>query len=156
MTIKALDTAMITRPARMRKCWGGGLRSLRSTSRRGDRRGRVQQPRVAFRRGDPEGLGQLLDHRDGGIAGAALDVRIGTKVYGTKAQAKAHTLHYSECFCPAFFDRWTIPKIPQELLTYPCVRVRLPNGALFRWRFEKGAMNCRLMSRARSPSTKRR
>lgn len=21
---------------------------------------------------------------------------------------------------------------------YPCVRVRLPNGALFRWRFEKG------------------
>lgn len=38
---------------------------------------------------------------------------------------------------PAFFEHRAIPQVPQELLTYPCVRVRLPNGALFRWRFEK-------------------
>lgn len=38
---------------------------------------------------------------------------------------------------PNFFEGRTIPKVPQELLTHPCVRVRLPNGALFRWRFEK-------------------
>ena len=39
---------------------------------------------------------------------------------------------------PAFFQGRTIPHVPQELLSHPCVRVRLPNGALFRWRFEKG------------------
>lgn len=39
---------------------------------------------------------------------------------------------------PAFFESRAIPQVPQELLTYPCVCVRLPNGALFRWRFERG------------------
>lgn len=38
---------------------------------------------------------------------------------------------------PAFFEGRTVPKVPQDLLTYPCLRIRLPNGALFRWRFEK-------------------
>lgn len=38
---------------------------------------------------------------------------------------------------PAFFESRAIPKVPQELLGYPCLRIRLPNGALFRWRFEK-------------------
>lgn len=38
---------------------------------------------------------------------------------------------------PAFFENRAIPQLPQELLAYPCIRVRLPNGALFRWRFEK-------------------
>ncbi len=38
---------------------------------------------------------------------------------------------------PAFFQSSAIPKVPQELLGYPCLRIRLPNGALFRWRFEK-------------------
>ncbi|UZK64721.1 LysR family transcriptional regulator [Sphingomonas sp. M1-B02] len=39
---------------------------------------------------------------------------------------------------PAFFENRTIPQVPRDLLAYPCLRVRLPNGALFRWRFEKG------------------
>ncbi len=38
---------------------------------------------------------------------------------------------------PAFFDNRAIPQVPQELLAYPCIRGRLPNGALLRWRFEK-------------------
>jgi len=38
---------------------------------------------------------------------------------------------------PAFFANRTVPQVPQELLSYPCLRIRLPNGALFRWRFEK-------------------
>ncbi|MBB3695612.1 LysR family transcriptional regulator [Sphingomonas sp. BK580] len=38
---------------------------------------------------------------------------------------------------PAFFESRTIPQLPQELLSYPCLRIRLPNGALFQWRFEK-------------------
>lgn len=39
---------------------------------------------------------------------------------------------------PALFENRTIPKVPQDLLSYPCVRVRLPDGALLRWRFKKG------------------
>ncbi|WP_066798557.1 LysR family transcriptional regulator [Sphingomonas soli] len=38
---------------------------------------------------------------------------------------------------PTFFKSRPIPRMPQDLLAYPCLRVRLPNGALFRWRFEK-------------------
>lgn len=38
---------------------------------------------------------------------------------------------------PDFFKDRPIPQVPQELLAYPCVRGRLPNGALLRWRFEK-------------------
>lgn len=39
---------------------------------------------------------------------------------------------------PAFLDGRALPQRPQELLTHPCIRVRLPNGELFRWRFSKG------------------
>jgi len=38
---------------------------------------------------------------------------------------------------PAFFKDRAIPQVPQELLAYPCIRGRLPNGALLRWRFER-------------------
>jgi DNA-binding transcriptional LysR family regulator len=38
---------------------------------------------------------------------------------------------------PAFFENKAIPHVPQDLLSHPCVRGRLPNGALLRWRFEK-------------------
>lgn len=39
---------------------------------------------------------------------------------------------------PTFFDGSTIPRLPHDLLGIPCLRIRLPNGALFPWRFEKG------------------
>ncbi|MFY8194146.1 MAG: LysR substrate-binding domain-containing protein, partial [Novosphingobium sp.] len=39
---------------------------------------------------------------------------------------------------PAFFETRSIPQVPQELLHHPCIRGRLPNGALIRWRFEQG------------------
>lgn len=38
---------------------------------------------------------------------------------------------------PSLFESSIIPRVPQELLNYPCLRIRLPNGALFQWRFEK-------------------
>lgn len=38
---------------------------------------------------------------------------------------------------PAFLENRAIPREPRDLLSYPCVRGRLPNGALLRWRFEK-------------------
>ncbi|WP_296021593.1 LysR family transcriptional regulator [uncultured Agrobacterium sp.] len=39
---------------------------------------------------------------------------------------------------PAFFEERNVPQVPQDLLAYPCIRGRLPDGALLRWRFEKG------------------
>jgi len=45
---------------------------------------------------------------------------------------------------PAFFESRAVPQVPHELLTYSCLRVRLPNGALFRWRFEKGGEELQL------------
>lgn len=45
---------------------------------------------------------------------------------------------------PDFFGSRPIPQVPQDLLTYPCLRVRLPNGALFRWQFKKGEAEVQL------------
>ena len=38
---------------------------------------------------------------------------------------------------PGFFQDHPIPRVPQDLLSLPCIRGRLPNGALLRWRFEQ-------------------
>lgn len=38
---------------------------------------------------------------------------------------------------PAYFERHGKPMVPPDLLQHKCIRVRLPDGALFRWRFEK-------------------
>ena len=38
---------------------------------------------------------------------------------------------------PDYFKRHPVPVVPPDLLAHPCIRVRLPNGALFRWRFER-------------------
>jgi DNA-binding transcriptional LysR family regulator len=46
--------------------------------------------------------------------------------------------HIAVAASPAFLENRVIPKVPQDLLSYPCVRGRLPDGALLRWRFEKG------------------
>ena len=37
---------------------------------------------------------------------------------------------------PPYLDNRERPRVPSDLLTHPCVRTRLPNGALFRWQFE--------------------
>ena len=39
---------------------------------------------------------------------------------------------------PEYFEKHGIPMVPPDLLTHSCIRVRLPDGSLFRWRFEKG------------------
>ena len=38
---------------------------------------------------------------------------------------------------PDYFARHGTPMTPPDLLRQECLRVRLPNGALYRWRFEK-------------------
>lgn len=38
---------------------------------------------------------------------------------------------------PSYLDARGRPKIPQDLAAHDCLRVRLPNGAIHRWPFEK-------------------
>jgi DNA-binding transcriptional LysR family regulator len=38
---------------------------------------------------------------------------------------------------PAYLEAHGRPQVPPDLLQHDCIRVRLPNGALFRWQFEK-------------------
>jgi DNA-binding transcriptional LysR family regulator len=44
---------------------------------------------------------------------------------------------YAVVGSPAYFERHGKPRVPPDLLNHQCIRVRLPNGALFRWQFEK-------------------
>ncbi|TWD48844.1 LysR family transcriptional regulator [Agrobacterium vitis] len=38
---------------------------------------------------------------------------------------------------PDYLERYGIPMVPADLLAHKCIRVRLPDGSLFPWRFEK-------------------
>lgn len=38
---------------------------------------------------------------------------------------------------PEYFKRYGKPIIPPDLLNHQCIRIRLPDGSLFRWQFEK-------------------
>ncbi|MHB0767276.1 LysR family transcriptional regulator [Bradyrhizobium sp. 5.13L] len=38
---------------------------------------------------------------------------------------------------PSYFRNNDRPRVPPDLLAHSCIRVRLPNGALYRWHFEK-------------------
>lgn len=44
---------------------------------------------------------------------------------------------YAVVGSPDHFARHPRPLVPPDLLKHDCIRVRLPGGALFRWRFEK-------------------
>lgn len=44
---------------------------------------------------------------------------------------------YAVVGSPAYFKQHGKPETPADLLKHQCIRVRLPNGALFRWHFEK-------------------
>lgn len=45
---------------------------------------------------------------------------------------------------PAYLKDREMPRIPHDLLAHPCIRVRLPNGALYRWHFEKDGQSVQI------------
>ncbi|WP_372398892.1 LysR family transcriptional regulator [Azospirillum sp. HJ39] len=45
---------------------------------------------------------------------------------------------YAVVASPNYLRTRDLPRSPSDLLAHPCIRVRLPNGALYRWQFEKG------------------
>lgn len=42
---------------------------------------------------------------------------------------------------PSYLKAHGTPLVPQDLLKHSCLRVRLPNGAIYRWPFEKGGQS---------------
>ena len=44
---------------------------------------------------------------------------------------------YAVVAAPAYLARCEAPRVPTELTAHPCIRVRLPDGSLYRWHFEK-------------------
>lgn len=51
---------------------------------------------------------------------------------------------YAVVGTPAYFDQYGRPRTPPDLLNHRCVRVRLPNGAIFPWHFERDGEVTRL------------
>ncbi|WP_434619447.1 LysR substrate-binding domain-containing protein [Azospirillum sp. B2RO_4] len=51
---------------------------------------------------------------------------------------------YAVVGAPAYFATHAQPRLPPDLLDHPCIRVRLPNGALFRWQFEKDGQSAQI------------
>ena len=45
---------------------------------------------------------------------------------------------------PGYFEKHDRPRVPPDLLNHPCIRVRLPNGALYRWQFQKGGQTAQI------------
>jgi DNA-binding transcriptional LysR family regulator len=44
---------------------------------------------------------------------------------------------YAVVATPSYFKQHGKPRTPADLVKHRCIRIRLPNGALFRWHFEK-------------------
>lgn len=45
---------------------------------------------------------------------------------------------------PAYFARHTLPRVPADLSGHRCIRVRMPNGTLFRWPFEQDGQSVQI------------
>jgi DNA-binding transcriptional LysR family regulator len=51
---------------------------------------------------------------------------------------------YAVVGSPTYFEQHGMPRVPPDLLNHQCIRVRLPNGALYRWEFEKGGQTAQI------------
>lgn len=40
---------------------------------------------------------------------------------------------------PAYLAERSLPLVPTDLLAHSCIRIRLPDGSLYRWHFQKGS-----------------
>jgi DNA-binding transcriptional LysR family regulator len=51
---------------------------------------------------------------------------------------------YAVVGSPAYIEKHGRPRVPPDLLHHPCIRVRLPNGTLYRWEFEKDGQTAQI------------
>lgn len=79
--------------------------------------------------------GRLVDIVAGGFD---LGVRVADLVpSGMIAVPISRVQRYAIVASPDYFRNHSKPRNPSDLLSHRCLRVRLPDGSLFRWRFEK-------------------
>lgn len=52
--------------------------------------------------------------------------------------------HFAVVATPEYFGKQGKPQVPADLRSHQCLRIRLPNGALFRWHFEKNGQSVQL------------
>jgi DNA-binding transcriptional LysR family regulator len=45
---------------------------------------------------------------------------------------------------PTYFQKHGKPQVPPDLLSHACLRIRLPNGAPYRWQFEKDGQSVQI------------
>ena len=55
-----------------------------------------------------------------------------------------HPQRYAVVGSSAYFETHDRPHVPPDLLNHPCIRVRLPNGALYRWQFERDGQTAQI------------
>ena len=53
------------------------------------------------------------------------------------AVSLGHPRSFAVVATPRYFEKNKPPRVPPDLLDHACIRVRLPNGGLYRWLFEK-------------------
>lgn len=51
---------------------------------------------------------------------------------------------YAVVGTPAYFSQHGVPRTPTDLLQHHCIRIRLPNGAIYPWHFERDGEVTRL------------
>ena len=51
---------------------------------------------------------------------------------------------YAVVGAPGYVETHGKPQVPPDLLHHPCIRVRLPNGSLYRWEFEKDGQTAQI------------
>jgi DNA-binding transcriptional LysR family regulator len=51
---------------------------------------------------------------------------------------------YAVVGAPGYVGTHGKPQVPPDLLHHPCIRVRLPNGSLYRWEFEKDGQTAQI------------
>lgn len=74
------------------------------------------------------------------VVGQGFDAGIrfgGTVPEDMIAQRLSPDLRWVVAGAPAYFERFGVPQSPDDLAAHRCVQVRLGDGSLYRWEFEK-------------------
>lgn len=70
--------------------------------------------------------------------GFDLGVRVATLIPSDMiAVPLGRSQRYAIVASPGYVEKYGAPRTPPDLLAHSCIRVRLPDGSLFRWRFER-------------------
>lgn len=86
--------------------------------------------------------GRLVDIVAGGFD---LGVRVASLVPSDMITVSlSRPQRYAIVSSPGYFKDREKPRVPPDLLDHRCIRVRLPDGALLRWRFEKDGQAAQL------------